>query len=71
MVTLSSMKLKAFIEKRGVSAPVAANQIGVTKQSFYRYLNGRFPERKVLERIFTWSNGQVTANDFLEPIAAE
>ena len=62
------MDLNTYLEEKQISRPVFAEEIGVTVQALGRYLNGqRRPEWEVLKAIKKVTNGEVTADDFLEP----
>ena len=58
------MTLREYLKQTGTSRAQLAEQIGVSVESIRRYLNGRVPERVVMESIITATDGKVTANDF-------
>jgi len=61
------MKLADYLEQEAVSDAEFARLIGVKRQAVHRYRRGtRFPDRKILSKIQTVTNGTVTANDFVE-----
>ena len=59
------MKLKNYLKLFNISNIDFSKKIGVSNVSLSRYINGeRFPERRVLNKIFQTTNGLVDANDF-------
>ncbi len=59
------MKLKNYLKLFNISNIDFSKKIGVSNVSLSRYINGeRFPERRVLSKIFQTTNGLVDANDF-------
>lgn len=65
------MQLASYLTLRGISDSDFAERIGVKRQSLHRYKTGeRFPERSVLQKIAEATNGEVTANDFMNEAAA-
>ena len=60
------MHLKEYLLLNSVTSKNFAKQLGVSKISISRYINGvRIPRKKILEKIFRLTKGFVTANDFL------
>lgn len=61
------MKLMAYLGEHAIPDSAFAEQIGVTRQTLWRYKSGeRRPEWDVLERISRITDGAVTPNDFLD-----
>ncbi len=59
------MKLKHYLKLFNISKIDFSKKIGVSNVSLSRYISGeRFPERKVLSKIYQSTNGLVDANDF-------
>ncbi len=66
------MKLIDYLKQENISVQDGADEIGVSRQAFNRYLTGsRRPHHTVMPRIREWTNGAVTADDFFEPSPAE
>lgn len=61
------MKLSEYLKQEALTASAFADRVGVTHVAIVRYLNGaRRPDWPTLHRIVKVTNGQVTANDFME-----
>jgi hypothetical protein len=58
------MTLGEYLERTGTSRAAFARQIEVREFSITRYLAGRIPEPRVMERIIAATDNCVTANDF-------
>jgi transcriptional regulator with XRE-family HTH domain len=59
------MRLEKYITKNGISRRLAAQEIGIREMSLGRYINNRrYPEPEILRKIYDWSGGEVTPNDF-------
>ena len=60
------MNLKDYLILKKISQITFANSIDVSPISLARYLNGvRFPDKKILSKIIKYTNGVVSADDFL------
>lgn len=65
MVPYPPMRLADYLKTHKISDAAFARSIGVERQAVGRYRSGdRFPEKEILLRIFSETNGEVTANDF-------
>ena len=61
------MKFSKFVEDSTKSIAEIAEEIQVSPQTIHKYVKGeRIPEPDIMQRIFTATNGQVTANDFYD-----
>ena len=62
------MKLDAYLRERGLTSAQFAKDAGlVGKQTVHHYRHGlRFPTAENLRRIYVATNGEVTANDFMD-----
>ena len=59
------MKLAEFLADRIIKPADFGGQIGVSYEAVRRYCTGeRIPDREVMARIFSATDGAVTANDF-------
>jgi 3,4-dihydroxy 2-butanone 4-phosphate synthase/GTP cyclohydrolase II len=58
------MTLADYLKETGTTRAAFARAIGVRHISVTRYLAGRIPERRVMERIAMATGCKVTANDF-------
>lgn len=58
------MTLRDYLKETATSRADFARKIGVSQESVRRYLNGRIPEPKVMEKIALATGCKVTANDF-------
>lgn len=59
------MKLKDYLSASGKTHAEFAEEIGVSVQSLYRYINGeRIPDRDTMPKIMRATGEQVTANSF-------
>lgn len=59
------MKLGDYLESQQLTRAEFAQRIGVTTEAVRRYEDcGRVPTPKVMARILSATNGEVTANDF-------
>lgn len=62
-----SMKISQYLKNNGLSLADAAEDLKVTRQAVSLWEKGqRIPKKLQMQRIFNWSNGQVTAMDFYE-----
>jgi len=60
------MKLKIWLETKGIRPATFAKQLGCSHTTIGRYLNGeRLPRRNILMKIDKVTEGEVTANDFI------
>lgn len=67
MDTMPPMRLADFLQQSEMSDADFGRLIGVERQAIYRYrLGHRFPGREVLQKIADVTDGQVTANDFID-----
>ncbi len=61
------MKLEAYLNKTHQSIEDFAQEAGISAQAIYKYLRGeRLPRKEFLNRLAAVTNGEVTANDFLD-----
>lgn len=61
------MKLNDYLEHKGIKPQEFADSMGVAMQSVYRWLNGeRRPDWDLLPRLIELTDGEVTANDFVD-----
>ena len=61
------MKLAKYLEDHSLSHRAFAEMIGVSQVAAWRYAEGkRFPEKHILQKIFSVTGGAVTANDFAD-----
>lgn len=61
------MRLSEWRDKFGVSRKQVADSVGASKQAVLNWERmSRHPEPAYISRIVTLTDGQVTANDFLE-----
>ena len=59
------MTLLKFLQLKNKTQIEFASKIGVTLQSVYNYCHGhRTPKPEIMRKIFSATNGMVTANDF-------
>lgn len=59
------MKLNEYIEKTKLEVDKLADSLDVTPMCVYRYLSGkRIPNKEVMNKIYDFTNGEVTPNDF-------
>lgn len=59
------MKIKLCREKMNLSQAEAAAQLGVSKDVYNSWeYEIRIPRSKKMKKIYEWSGGLVTANDF-------
>jgi transcriptional regulator with XRE-family HTH domain len=62
------MNLSDYMSKAEVTDADVATALGVHRASVTRYRNGKQkPSIKVLARLSTWSNGEITVIDFVAP----
>ncbi len=62
------MKLSTFLIQQQLSPADFARRLGVCRMTVHRYIRGdRFPRPRLLRKIAELTDGQVTANDFLDP----
>ena len=61
------MNLPSFLLKRQISQAKFAEIIAESPQTVSRYVNGtRIPEPSIMQKIYTATDGLVTANDFYD-----
>ena len=58
------MKLADYMKARDISRAQFAEMIGVSPEAVRRYLSGRVPTARVMEKIALATRCEVTANDF-------
>lgn len=59
------MILSDWIKETGRTVDGFAAELGKTRQTVHRYLNGsRFPKREVIRKIETLTRGRVAASDW-------
>jgi transcriptional regulator with XRE-family HTH domain len=62
------MKLKAWLNKEGLSKTEFAKKVGITRHALYLYLKGkRQPRLDIALRIEEATNGEVTVKDLISP----
>lgn len=60
------MILQKYLENNGISLERASKELGFPYESVRRYALGLvFPRPEKINKISEWSNGEVTANDFI------
>ena len=60
------MILQEYLENNGISLAKASEELGFPYESVRRYALGVvFPKPDKIKKISEWSNGEVTANDFI------
>lgn len=65
------MKLRDYIKNRKLSVRAAARDGGFPEENFRLWSLGRsVPRSDVMLRLYNWSNGHVTPNDFYDLPAA-
>lgn len=66
--TNSSMQLSSYLSDHDISIPQFAQKIGAANRTIvWRYVHGiRRPNKKMLQRIYDVTNGEVTPNDFFD-----
>ena len=61
------MKLSQFLDLSQKTISQAAQEIGVSPEAVRYWLNGeRRPSHYLMTKIYIWSGGQITPNDFHE-----
>ena len=61
------MTLKDFLKINNISSKEFSEKINVSEISISRYINNsRFPNKKILKRIFDFTSGLVTSDDFMK-----
>lgn len=61
------MKLEKFMRDNGLTDKKVGKALKVAKMTVYRYRKGMIrPSNKVLEKIYKFTEGLVTPNDFYE-----
>lgn len=65
MLTPVSMKIKEFMEKRGLKPEDLARMFGCSLMSVYRYINGKPPSAKYMARIVHETGGLVGISDLI------
>lgn len=63
-----AVKLRRYIEARGLSPARFASLIFVTQPSVHRYLYGRIPSPPVMQQIKAVTEGEISPNDWLTPL---
>lgn len=64
------MRLFEYRKLKQLSRQQAADQIGVNASTYWRWEKSITTPKPVdIRKIFNWSNGAVTANDFITPLA--
>ena len=59
------MNIRSFLKLYNISNIEFSKRLGISNVSLSRYINGhRFPEKKILKKIFELTDGLVDANDF-------
>jgi transcriptional regulator with XRE-family HTH domain len=74
MVWVSAMKLVDYRKKRGLTQKQLGELLDLEQPTVARYEAGkRLPQRDELDRIYKLTDGEVTANDFVdhEPVPGE
>ena len=61
------MKLKDYLEWKGVTATEAAKELDVTKARISQVCNGDPAGRKLADRIFIWTDGAVSREEAIYP----
>ena len=60
------MKLKDYLTLSNITSREFSKKINVNEISISRYLNeSRFPNKKIFKKIYDFTNGMVTSDDFL------
>ena len=60
------MILQEYMDNNGISLAKASEELGFPYESVRRYALGVvFPRPDKIAKIFEWSKGEVTANDFI------
>lgn len=59
-------KLKYYLDKRGIKAKFFAQKIGISKELFSYYMNGRPIPIRLWEKIVTATNKHVTLQDLMD-----
>lgn len=61
------MKLDAYLEHTGKSVEELSKESGISAQALYKYIRGeRTPRKEYFSKLAAATDGQVTANDFLD-----
>jgi len=61
------MKIEHYIKSKNYSVEAFAKIVGVSAIAIYKYTKGeRIPAPDIMAKIFTLTQGQVTANDFYD-----
>lgn len=74
MVWLSAMRLVDWRKKKGLTQKQLGDGLELEQATVARYETGkRLPQRDELDRIYRFTGGEVTANDFVgqEPVPGE
>jgi transcriptional regulator with XRE-family HTH domain len=62
------MKLRDYMDKNSISDSSMAHFLGVSAAAVFNWKTGaRMPRMQYLQKISEYTQGQVTANDFVEP----
>lgn len=64
---ISAMNLRSYLSKIGKTQVQAARELGVTAKHFGTIVNGYPAGRKLGYRIEAWSNGDVAADEVMNP----
>ena len=60
------MNLRTFLNTYKITQKIFSRKLGISPISLSRYLSGeRFQEKQILEKIYSLTDGIVTANDFI------
>jgi predicted DNA-binding transcriptional regulator AlpA len=60
------MTIDQYIQLKRMTYLAAAEELGVDYTTLYRWINAEtMPRPAMLKKIKEWSNGAVTANDFI------
>ena len=61
------MKIKNYITKNKIKKTDAAKQLETSFVNIFRWINGvSIPRPAEMKKIFIWSNGEVSPNDFYD-----
>jgi len=61
------MKLDQYLQNHGISISKAAKELGVSSEAVRLWANcKRCPAQDLMSKIYNWSHGHVTPNDFYD-----
>lgn len=61
------MKFKDWLEKEDIPQDVIAKELNISQVSICYYANGqKIPRAETMQKIVTYTKGEVTANDFYD-----